>query len=1084
MIQFDRSDAYDLGTVPGISKPLTGFAENFFASRENLRLNDQSQSKDAILKDLWGPIVEDLNEAFPNQGFLGRDFEDPGDFLNIGLGVYNSGNGPMDRYNFAAKNILDFMDKNQESLPEHLRGITLDTLEQTALDRAKAAREFAQEIGSRSSGFSGTAGSFLGGVAGVIEDPVNAFAYAAVLKQAKTLWRLAMTEAVIGAGTGAMAEAGVSKWYKEQGLDYGYQDFLKNVGINAVASAGFGVGLKVSLDAAKGGYNAVFKSGKANKDSQALADAAEAAEELEADNPFTDANQPPAQAEHNRRAETAEAAVENNKAPAMTDEPTIEPTPEMIQAAADNLDGVMFKIPARDVTIDAKRFQFKEGGDEYGVTERLQGVTEWDPVKAGTVIFWEDAQGKVFIADGHQRAGLARRIMDQKPDQDISLIGYKLRETDDISAEKARVIAAVANIAQGTGTVIDAAKVLRVEPGRISDLPPRSSLVSQAKDLVNLSDDAFGAIVNQVIPANYGAIVGRLIDDPDLQQAAIKVLSKSDPSNAFQAEAIVRQVRETDMVKETQVSLFGDEDVATSLYTERAKVLDRTVKLLRADKASFENLSKNAERIEAEGNKLAKDQNQRRADQDGQAITLLQALANRKGTLSDDLSAAAREAKDQGYAAAARNFAEAVRRGVERGDFDRAATGDVGRAVDVAPEGRAAAIEDEPTLEGFDEPTGPAVEAQTDQMAMDMFRTLDEPEQPRIESPIEEDRVELEQIRMPIDDDLPLDQVRAQVKALTDENVPLVKDLIARIDAKFGTKSGDNIKDLSKVTQKANRPSILAKKPWHKVSHIRDSYRFKTVIDDIRDVPAIFDELLASGISLVKVDTGKLFEPKEWGWRIIAFDLRMPNGQLVEWYLPIKELEAQKKAEGHLLFEEWRNKTPEEILEQNDEYMETIRKSWNGYDKAFQSSLDRMGISREDAAASWSKAESSMLEAARKSPSSSGMITSATVRGAEIQEPSIVRMAEEPSVQKIMARDVPSSISAKSVSGIEDTPKDLLTDIADDIKPEDFDLEIPLGTRFDEETGELLAETKTLRDIKSDIDAEDALINRLGVCGL
>lgn len=1084
MIEFDRADAYDLGTTPGISKPVTGFAENFFASRENLRLNDQSQSKDAILKDLWGPIVEDLNEAFPNQGFLGRDFEDPGDFLNIGLGVYNSGNGPMDRYNFAAKNILEFMDKNQESLPEHLRGITLDTLEQTALDRAKAAREFAQEIGSRSSGFSGTAGSFLGGVAGVVEDPVNAFAYAAVLKQSKTLWRLAMTEAVIGAGTGAMAEAGVSKWYKEQGLDYGYQDFLRNVGINAVASAGFGVGLKVSLDAAKGGYNAVFKSGKANKDSQALADAADAAEELEADNPFTDANQPPAQAEHNRRAETAEAAVENNKAPAMTDEPTIEPTPEMIQAAADNLDGVMFKIPARDVTIDAKRFQFKEGGDEYGVTERLQGVTEWDPVKAGTVIFWEDAQGKVFIADGHQRAGLARRIMDQNPDQDISLIGYKLRETDDISAEKARVIAAVANIAQGTGTVIDAAKVLRVEPGRISELPPQSVLVRQAKDLVNLSDDAFGAIVNQVIPANYGAIVGRLIDDPDLQQAAIKVLSKSDPSNAFQAEAIVRQVRETDMVKETQVSLFGDEDVATSLYTERAKVLDRTVKLLRADKASFENLSRNAERIEAEGNKLAKDQNQRRADQDGQAITLLQALANRKGTLSDDLSAAAREAKDQGYAASARNFAEAVRRGVERGDFDRAATGDVGRAVDVAPEGRATAIEDELTLEGFEEPTGPAVEAQTDQMAMDMFRTLDEPEQPRIESPIEEDRVELEQIRMPIDDDLPLDQVRAQVKALTDENVPLVKDLIARIDAKFGTKSGDNIKDLSKVTQKANRPSILAKKPWHKTSHIRDSYRFKTVIDDIRDVPAIFDELLASGISLVKVDTGKLFEPKEWGWRIIAFDLRMPNGQLVEWYLPIKELEAQKKAEGHLLFEEWRNKTPEEILEQNDAYMETIRKSWNGYDQAFQSSLDRMGISREDAAASWSKAESSMLEAARKSPSSSGMITSATVRGAEIQEPSIVRMAEEPSAQKIMARDVPSSISAKSVSGIEDTPKDLLTDIADDIKPEDFDLEIPLGTRFDEETGELLAETKTLRDIKSDIDAEDALINRLGVCGL
>ena len=104
-------------------------------------------------------------------------------------------------------------------------------------------------------------------------------------------------------------------------------------------------------------------------------------------------------------------------------------------------------------------------------------------------------------------------------------------------------------------------------------------------------------------------------------------------------------------------------------------------------------------------------------------------------------------------------------------------------------------------------------------------------------------------------------------------------------------------------TQKASRPSILANKPWHDASHIRDSYRFKTVIDDFRDVPAIFDELLKEGISLVKIDTNKLFEPKEWGWRIIAFDIRMPNGQLVEWYLPLRELEVEKKARGHLIFD-------------------------------------------------------------------------------------------------------------------------------------------------------------------------------------
>jgi hypothetical protein len=756
------------------------------------------------------------------------------------------------------------------------------------------------------------------------------------------------------------------------------------------------------------------------------------------------------------------------------------------EAAKDNLDGVVFAFRAKDVLVDADRFQFKSGGDEFGVSERLQGIKKWNPDLAGDVLFWEDINGNIFIADGHQRRGLAMRIMANDPSQDIKLYGRLKREIDGVSAEKAMVAAAHANIANADNmtSVIDAAKILRLDPEGFEEvgLPPNSATVRQARDMMALSDDAFMSVVNGVIPANYGAILGRLIDSPELQEAAIKVLSKTSPKNADEAESIIRQVREVDVVQETQVSLFGDEVITESLYLERARVFSRAKALLLQDKKAFESLSRNADRIEAEGNKLVTNQNKRRAEQDAQAINLLQALANRKGTLSDDLTTAAREAKETGsYAKAARSYADAIRRGIERGDFDGATARDVGRTVYGPPKSAKAEIPEEPSLEGFDEPTGPAAERQADQMAIDMFRTLDEPEAAR--SPIEEDRVEIEQIRMPIDDDLPPDQVRAQVQALTNENTQIVQRLMKRIDEKFGTKSGDNIKDLAKVTQKASRPSILAKKPWHKVSHIRDSYRFKTVIDDIRDVPSIFDELLTSGIRLVKVDTGKLFEPKEWGWRIIAFDLRMPNGQLVEWYLPIKELEAQKKAEGHLLFEEWRNKTPEEILEQNDAYMETIRKSYKGYDDAFQSALDRMGITREDAAASWSKAESSMLEAARKSPSSSGMITSPGVRGAETQVPSRVRMAEEPSVQKSMARDVPSSISAKSVSGIEDTPTDQITDIADDFKPEDFDLEIPVGLLADED-GVLSAATRTMRDIKKDLDAEDAMINRLGVCGL
>ena len=723
MIQFDKPNKLTLRDLQGLSKPVTRFEENYSAARKKSQYLDQSQSRDRILQDLWDPIVEELSELFPNETFY-----DPGSVINRGVfsATATMGKARSD-YEYRASRIIGFLNENQEIIPDHLKGITLESLEDLASERAKAAKEYNDQIASRAVGTSGQIGQFLGQVVGVVEDP-TILSTLPIGLSSRGLMKLAFFEASLGAGVTAMSETSVKQWYEKQGYDYTWNDFIRNVGFAAAGSAALPVGFRVTVDTARSGFNVLAKAGKANKDSQFLETAAREAEEFEADNPFVDSQFARSQAEHNNRTTEADAAVFNNKAPSMPDETTIQPTPEIIASSTDNLNGVMFSVPARNALIDAKRFQFKEGGDEYGVTERLQGVTEWDDVKAGTVIFWEDVDGKIFVADGHQRAGLAKRIMDQDPSQDINLVGYKLREVDDISAEKARVIAATANIAQGTGTAIDAAKILRVEPGRLSELPPRSTLVRQARDLVKLSDDAFGSIVNGVIPPNYGAIVGRLIDDPDKQQAAIQVLAKSDAANAFQAETIVRQVNEQDLVNEVQTGLFGDEVLAESLFLERARVLDRTYKILREDKTAFENLSKNADRIEAEGNKLEKTRNQERANQNGKAITLLQALATRKGELSDELSAAARTAREtNNYANAARGFAESVRRGIERGDFDRAEVGDVRRTFDDAPKSRQDAIEDEPSLEGFDEPSGKAAEDQTNQLILNTFRTFDAP---------------------------------------------------------------------------------------------------------------------------------------------------------------------------------------------------------------------------------------------------------------------------------------------------------------------------------------------------------------------
>ena len=394
-----------------------------------------------------------------------------------------------------------------------------------------------------------------------------------------------------------------------------------------------------------------------------------------------------------------------------------------VVADVNNLEGVnlISMVKASEIGVDAETFQFKAEGDEFGVTARLQGVQTFNPYWAGTVSVYEYADGRKVIADGHQRLGLAKRIMAQDPSQDISLHAYTFREVDGITPEEMRVVAALKNIVEGSGTAIDAAKVLRVDPSRLPDLPPNSELVQQARGIMPLSDNSFGMVVNGVVPAKYAAFVGRLIDDQDLQDAAMSVLAKANPENKFQAEAIVRQVKETPSEQVTQISLFGEELMTESYYFERGKILDRAYKELRRDKAAFETLVRNAERLEAEGNILAADANQRKAATDAQTITLLQALANRKGPLSDALNDAAKTARDTGsYGPATNGFLDAVRRSIDAGDFQSISAGDIGRGIDGTAEVTRPSIE-EPILDGFDEPTGPASDQQTGQLITDMF---------------------------------------------------------------------------------------------------------------------------------------------------------------------------------------------------------------------------------------------------------------------------------------------------------------------------------------------------------------------------
>jgi hypothetical protein len=831
----------------------------------------------------------------------------------------------------------------------------------------------------------------------------------------------------------------------------------------------------------------------------------------------TEASLPPpakrndiAELEHENRAATAQTAVDNGQLPAMPDMPESPVSPATIAAAADNLNGVVFSFNPKDIAVDAKTFQFKAGGDEFGVTDRLQGVSKWDAIKAGTVTVYEYADGRMAIADGHQRLGLAKRLQSQDPSQDIKIIGYKLRESDGITPEQARVIAAMKNIAEGTGTSIDAAKILRVEPGRISELPPRSELVRQAQGMVDLTDQAFMAVVNEVIPANYGAIVGRLLADaPELQSAAISILAKSAPSNIFQAEAIVRQVREAGGEQVKQIDLFGEDVFVESFYTERAKILDRTYSQLRKDKSAFENLTRNADRLEAEGNQLARDANERRATTDAQTISLLQAVANRKGALSDALTNAAKIARSTGsYADASSQFLADVRRAIESGDFDSVSTGNIGRPLDSAPASRPNIAEPEPNLEGFDEATGPAAEAQADQLIQDMFGAP-VPERAPMAEVVDSKAVEQNlKTRQPV-------QTVDDIYAIAEES----QTYIAGIGDELAQDLGVEFRNpgLKKI---ATANGKMARKSYTSSNQMTDISRAGFVINKVEDADAIAARF------------AKDAEILDEGWSVTQegyFDrkilVRTPNGLISEIQIWSPNLIKAKKAKGDNLYQKMRSSTDKAEIDQlvqdmRQLYAEALAKEDQsflnlvGMEKAPKvlSNIDLKAISdaitRPDvntsapstavqASPGTSKAIASLGEndtAGLPSQSQSVLESSMGITSKDNIDIALNAVKSEmtaigeqlviPGAERITPLEMAQRMMDKPMRGSEAPLPEggLFDDVRTSDLFDDMDMEIPIGETIDPVTNERVASTVTMRDLKTQIDMEDSLIQRLGFC--
>ena len=731
---------------------VTDFSENLSAAYDAIQLTGMHDAKQMAITRFLDPFVQETNDLGANiknpgdfySQLTGRQLPRSRGTMKLPAGSIEDGYEEEQKTPF-----LVFHERlatmNKARAKNNLRELTAEEVFKGAEKLALDAKTKSQYISAHQS-TAGWWGEMVGGLGAGAESILTS--PAAPMMFIGAPWRMtgsvisqvarhALYDGIAGASLEAMAQPDVKKWWDSLGLKYDSRTFWHHVVVAGGGSAVFGGALRgtiIGVPAAARGVDAaqVKMRGKQfeisreylrNIDAKELKAFEQAIENLSPDqiregvrafqkaginispegqmafrimnhddeNPVAGSTVS-SQTEHLDRGAQATHALETGLPPNMPERPqngTV--VPDSIHHF-DNLDGEVFRFKPEEIEVDAKLFQFKSGAGPDGVVktgeQHLMNVTEWDADLAGTVHVYEFADGRIFIADGHQRLGLAKRLKAKDPNLDIRIYARKWREVDGVSPEMAMAKAATANITMGTGSLVDAVKVLRMNPDQLRRLQRSTPFIRDAKNLAKVkNDEAFGMVVNEIVDAKIGSLVGKFVEDPAKQLAIMKLLAKAEPENLTQAEAIIRQANEMEFTETTQSTLFGDETILQSLFKERAKVLDATIKIIRRDRTVFNSLVENQKRIEAEGNKLASDTNLERVSTDGQALQILQTQANRKGPLSEALNAAAAQyQKDGKLNAAASQFVESVRRGSERGDYTGNSRGYEGRRFDPAEE--------------------------------------------------------------------------------------------------------------------------------------------------------------------------------------------------------------------------------------------------------------------------------------------------------------------------------------------------------------------------------------------------------------
>ncbi len=304
-------------------------------------------------------------------------------------------------------------------------------------------------------------------------------------------------------------------------------------------------------------------------------------------------------------------------------------------------------FPVSQLYLDPDRFQYKIGYGKGGSSGSLTDAKAFNPDFAGVVHAWRDpADGKAYVVNGHNRVGLAQRT---------GTAGIDARFIDAPDAASARTRGALINIAEGQGSALDAAKVFRENgytPASLQKIGVNLSgqKATQGLALASLSVGLFSQAMRGQLPVERAAIIGGTLPDHGDQATLVKQIGEKNVTNddvREMAEAIVAGPKHTSQTS----SLFGTDEITSSLAIERAQASSYIKAQLGKDASALSGAAKNADRLKAGNNVIDAETSQRLATAHRQGAEIFDATKNAPGEVSDILNGAAKriaQAKDTG----------------------------------------------------------------------------------------------------------------------------------------------------------------------------------------------------------------------------------------------------------------------------------------------------------------------------------------------------------------------------------------------------------------------------------------------------